>query len=83
MELDVPMDMEVLKMSMWGHEDGKSGCGGAVLAMPRAWGAREPQDEARLAWAATETCGPARNKLPCFCALPEQTPPMPPHLLGT
>lgn len=27
MELDVPMDMEVLLMSMWGHEDGKSGCG--------------------------------------------------------
>uniref|UniRef100_A0A8C2Y259 Protein NLRC5 n=1 Tax=Capra hircus TaxID=9925 RepID=A0A8C2Y259_CAPHI len=24
MELDVPMDMEVLLMSMWGHEDGKS-----------------------------------------------------------
>lgn len=52
-------------------------------ASARGLGSRRAPGEARTCLGHTEMCGPARNKLPCFCAPPRANALMPPHLLGT
>lgn len=65
MELDIPLDLEVPLLSIWGHGDGKSG--------REKWGAREAQARPLPVWLRDSMAKPG-TKFHVSAHLPEQMP---------
>ena len=61
MELEVPLDLEVLLLSTWGHEGGGKGVHERCRQALKKLGPTQVTPRRQ---------GPARNKMPCFWTLP-------------